>query len=632
MVGRAVCRPWFSNNRELDREQKERLDQGECDAAEVSMFIVVKILEDETAMPSRLYHALLTEFRSRHRLCDCGRLTGPRLCCCDRRTGRRSRDTDIVSLFPRSGGSYRSTDPATNGSTGGGKDSRTDRSDSSDQQDESSFFARTPGLEKTFSFVEETEIVEGEGSDTFVGDDDDSSAGDDVKPGDAATCADRVIPRVTSDTPSDTIARFSSFKSDECSNSATARHAVGTASCKDVWKNTGSRMDSWVELEGMGCNSCGGRKPSGKSNGRFAGLLPEDIEEDEEGFGESWAEADAPSCWCTDEAGLSASPESLQSTTHGPRNDSTGCRPKVTQMPNSAEPTVRGDECPEQVNERPDGNNVAAGGSAVFDPELSAEARPDNGTGNVTAEGDREEEKRGRGAEDSCDPLRDVHGVLRELTRVVLEWCPLLTASDEAAIQAVNCIDQRVFTETYGPVYGRIATGQAHERDATLARRVRRDARARMDTGRPTLVAMCQPQALTALRAAGAARTGRDKLGCLVQAVEEISEALPAQATTDTLLWSLCRHMAAATISTADATEAVEMVEAESFDTTAPLPRPHAEVAFVEQFMRDESWLMGKQGYVLTTVGAALHVLLDPTMSDAVFLDPKSEHDGGISN
>ncbi|CAM9246893.1 unnamed protein product, partial [Sphacelaria rigidula] len=232
-----------------------------------------------------------------------------------------------------------------------------------------------------------------------------------------------------------------------------------------------------------------------------------------------------------------------------------------------------------------------------------------------------------------CDALRDVHGVLRELTRAVLAWCPRIAASDEATIHAVNCIDQRVFAETYGPVYDHIARGASvRERDTALERRARADADARQASGQPSLAGLCRREVLASFRAAGAARTGRDKLGLLVRGVEEISVALPPSATTDTLLWSLCRHLAAASIAGGLPPEAVAGTtlekDGEEGRSAAALPRPHAEVAFLEQFMRDESWLMGKEGYVLTTVDAALHALLNPEMSDDVFVDAHVESGG----
>lgn len=565
------------------------------------MFVVGKVLADESAMPSHLYAALLSEFRSRHRLCDCRRPIK-----------RRSSDSDMVALFPRAGGSRQAVDSSALG-------------------DGTSYFASTPGLEKTFSFVEETEIVEGEESDTAgFGEDGHGDSGSE----DGGEGRDGAAPDARTDRPNRTVWAGLTGSSSTPTSPGTAvppsssRRLTSVAS-KASWRDGSSHMDSWVELEGVGCSSCGGRVSSGSKQGQSSGSLGKDVDEDEGGFGEGWAAADVPPCWCADEGGLSASPESVQTLMPALRRDSAGRTNESAQTPGRdgrAEPGLevpatkgtpeldgRIDLVGVETGEPSPVGGVSAPGVQEWVDGAEGEKEPNECGAGTGATGGATGDDVGAG-EEACDALRDVHGVLRELTQALLTWCPLLTASDEAAIQAVNCIDQRVFSETYGPVYGRIASGQARDRDATLARRVEREERSRLVAGRPSLASECWPEVLAALRAAGAARTGRDKLGFLVQAVERISDALPATASTDTLLWSLCRHLSAATISSGAA-------GGRAGGSSAPMPRPHAEVAFVEQFVRDESWLMGKQGYVLTTVDAALHVLLDPAMSDEVFLD-----------
>lgn len=599
--------------RELDPEQKTLLEQGECDAGEVAMFVVGKVLANENAMLSHLYGALLAEFRSRHRLCDCRRPIR-----------RRSSDTDMVALFPRAGGSRRGID-----------DNRL--YSSAAQDDSTAFFASTPGLEKSFSFVEEAEIVEGEGSETAFGEDGDgysssidaSDGRDGVAPNTRAGHTNRARLGVTAPSSTSTSPGATGIP-------AATRCAVSVATLKDSWRNNSFRLDSWVELEGVGCGSCGGRTASGILQGQFTSSLGKDVEEDESGFGESWATAEMPTCWYEDERRLLASPEVTHSMLHDQRRDAAGGGNERVPAPTNGEGTSGKHMSADETTAHGDRSGmapVAAGGPSAANSQGNSVVQgltdhgdkvnhPENGgTATIEIHGAIDEDKGEE--EETCDALRDVHGVLRELTRAVLAWCPVLTASDEAAIHAVNCIDQRVFSETYGPVFGHIASGPARERDAALVRRVRREERSRTATGRPSLTAVCKPQALVALRAAGTARTGRDKLFFFVQAVERISEGLPAKATTDTLLWSLCRHLAAATMSAGAVAGRMEE------NAGVPLPRPHAEVAFIEQFVRDESWLMGKQGYVLTTVDAALHVLLDPSMSDEVFLDPPGTAEEG---
>lgn len=570
------------------------------------MFVVGKVLADETAMLFHLYAALLAEFRSRHRSHDCSRRSRPVP------IRRRSSDTDMVAIFPRSSGSRRgSTAAAAAAATADDDSSTSNRLDPSSAH-HGGFFASTPGLEKTFSFVEEVEIVAGEGSDTQGdGGDEDEDSNSSIMDGsggsdkciDGARSSGVAAPASTHTSPAGTVSAGAATATTAANSRRSA--AAAAAASRDSWRNNSSRLDSWVQLDGGGCSSCGGRVAAngGSQSGRSTrAAAARDVDEDEGGLGEGWASAEAPPCWCGDEGGLSASPEDaknglLRSSVSGGQGTGTDCIDENVVPTSSAEAgTDRGRQHdPQRVQ---NGHRVYHGG--------------DDGDADT---------KGGRAEEDAFDALRDVHGVLRELTRAVLGWCPLLTASHEAQIQAVNCIDQRVFLETYGPVFGRIASsGTAREGDRSLALRVQREERSRAADGRPSLVSTCRAEVMSALRAAGAARTGRDKLGFLVQAVEAVSDALPDQPTTDALIFSVCRHLAAATSAAVDVGGESSGVGGDgSGDAQPVLPRPHAEVAFVEQFMRDESWVMGKEGYVLTTVIAALHVLNDHSMSDDIF-------------
>eukprot|EP00752_Nemacystus_decipiens_P005127 g4652.t1 len=593
---------------ELDPQQQKLLEQGECDAGEVAMFVVGKVLADETAMLFHLYAALLAEFRSRR-----SRPVPIR---------RRSSDTDMVAIFPRSGGSRRGSTAATATAAEDDSSTHNNRLDTSGAH-QGGFFASTPGLEKTFSFVEEVEIVAGEGSDTQGdGGDEDEDGNSSIVDGSSVSdkCTDGAgssgvtAPASTHAFPAGAAAPAGVAATPGTATNGRLSAAAAAAASRDSCRNNSSRLDSWVQLDGGSCSSCGGRLAA--KGGRSArAVAARDVDEDEGGLGEGWASADAPPCWCGDEGGLSASPEDpknglLNRGVSGGLDAGAGCSNGGVVSAQSAE------EGGKDREGRPNDPQQPLNG------HRSANGRVDEDAGGKTA-GRAAEEGEGQ---DAFDALRDVHGVLRELTRAVLEWCPLLTASHEAQIQAVNCIDQRVFLETYGPVFGRMAsTGAAREGDRSLARRVQREERSRAASGRPSLLSTCRPEVMSALRATGAARTGRDKLGFLVQAVEAASDALPEQPTTDALIFSVCRHLAAATSVDVDAAgDEISGVGGGGDgggDAQAALPRPHAEVAFVEQFMRDESWVMGKEGYVLTTVIAALHVLSDRNMSQDVFLD-----------
>lgn len=574
------------------------------------MFVVGKVLADETAMLFHLYAALLAEFCDRHSLCNDSRRSRPVA------IRRRSSDTDMVALFPRSSSRRGATATAAASTTDDNDSSSNNRLDSS-RGHHTGFFASTPGLEKTFSFVEEAEIVAGEGSDTpgiDDGGDGDRDGGSSV---DGNSSEGRAGQWNMSERPG--VATLGSTSPNMVTTVAGKRTApTAAAVALDSWRSNSSRLDSWVQLDDGVCSSCGGRVASGNSqSSRSTRPIARGVEEDEGGLGDGWAAAEAPLCWCRDEGGLSASPEDVQhsmlANMSAERDAATGTHDeRGVPAPSTEVGTDRRDQ---------NGPHQPQNGRCTTGARVPPGRVPDDG------------ERGDGGVEQASDALRDVHGVLRELTRAVLEWCPLLTASHEAQIQAVNCIDQRVFSETYGPVFGRIASsGKVHEGDRSLARRVVKEERSRAAGGQPSLLSTCRTEVMSALRSAGSARTGRDKLEFLVQAVERASDALTEQPTTDALIFSVCRHLAAATSGVAVDIGGTSLGVAgdnggfsggggSGGDAHPALPRPHAEVAFVEQFMRDESWVVGKQGYVLTTVIAALHVLSDPDMSDDVFLD-----------
>ncbi|CAM9388174.1 unnamed protein product, partial [Ectocarpus sp. 13 AM-2016] len=365
---------------------------------------------------------------------------------------RRSSDTDMVALFPRSSGSRRGPPAAAAAAAGA--------------TDDGGFFASTPGLEKTFSFVEEAEIVAGEDSDTPGSDDDDrdgrsSADGDDERSGHrrgrrlpAATRAHRWSKLVKSEAAGLTSAPATAavaMTAGRRSSVGSAAAAAAAAASRDSWRSNSSRMDSWVQLEGGVCGSCGGRVAGRHSayggGSRSTRALVGDVEEDEGGLGDGWAAAEAPACWCRDEGGLSASPEDapisvLANAPPPPRQNAVGDGgvAATTDAGRGTKPdkTESGAAADRNGLDRPQNGCCPAAGAGATAAAASTEA----GGGDEDVPGGDD------------DALRDVHGVLRELTQAVLAWCPQLTSSHEAQIQAVNCIDQRVFSETYGSVFG----------------------------------------------------------------------------------------------------------------------------------------------------------------------------------
>ena len=207
---------------------------------------------------------------------------------------------------------------------------------------------------------------------------------------------------------------------------------LAAVASKDSWRNRSSHMDSWVELEGVGCSSCGGRVSGGSKQGQFSGSLCKDVDEDAGGFGEGWAAADVPPCWCADEGGLSASPESAQSLVPALRRESTG-RTSSAQTPSrdgregprlkisAAKGTPELDDRIDLVSvatgaPSPVGGVSAPGAQEWVDGGERGKEPKDCGAGSGAAGGTTGDD--GGTGEEACDALRDVHGVLRELSLI----------------------------------------------------------------------------------------------------------------------------------------------------------------------------------------------------------------------
>ena len=97
--------------------------------------------------------------------------------------------------------------------------------------------------------------------------------------------------------------------------------------------------------------------------------------------------------------------------------------------------------------------------------------------------------------------------------------------------------------------------------------------------------------AIEALQCLPQAHTPTDKLLHCVEFLEYVSEHFSSLyqgkvIDADTLLIMVCQHVIA-----------------------AKLNHLHAEVAFIEEFSRDEQLLRGKEGYALITLQASLHYL-----------------------
>jgi len=172
----------------------------------------------------------------------------------------------------------------------------------------------------------------------------------------------------------------------------------------------------------------------------------------------------------------------------------------------------------------------------------------------------------------------DALGLTHELIMAVFSYHSVLGASDEIAISTINSIDDVVFGELYGSVFGTIIEDY-HEVDSGLEAKFQTlgDAQLRPQSE----AAMC------AMRSASNAKTALNKMRCFSRLVECIGTIDGTPLSADELIPALTRHVI----------------------LSAGSVRVHAELAFVDAFCRDELLLLGREGYALTSLRACVQSL-----------------------
>eukprot|EP00584_Thalassiosira_punctigera_P007363 CAMPEP_0172542856 /NCGR_PEP_ID=MMETSP1067-20121228/13378_1 /TAXON_ID=265564 ORGANISM="Thalassiosira punctigera, Strain Tpunct2005C2" /NCGR_SAMPLE_ID=MMETSP1067 /ASSEMBLY_ACC=CAM_ASM_000444 /LENGTH=718 /DNA_ID=CAMNT_0013329159 /DNA_START=69 /DNA_END=2225 /DNA_ORIENTATION=+ len=217
-------------------------------------------------------------------------------------------------------------------------------------------------------------------------------------------------------------------------------------------------------------------------------------------------------------------------------------------------------------------------------------------------------------AEDSAVRLsrQDAHGVIKYVTATLLEVRPGLASSPAMTELSAGAVEVLVFGELYDDVFGEIMQ-QTEEKDENLSAKVR-ELRERCEDGRASLrggdeVPSISQSAIAALGSLPRARTPTDKLSHCVEFLERVSEHFSSSfrdecIDADTLLIMVCQHIVAADVR-----------------------HLRAEVAFIEEFSRDEQLLSGKEGYALITLQASLHYLdcLDELPSDLSLAHTESD-------
>lgn len=202
---------------------------------------------------------------------------------------------------------------------------------------------------------------------------------------------------------------------------------------------------------------------------------------------------------------------------------------------------------------------------------------------------------------------QDAHGVIKYVTATLLEVRPGLASSTSMTELSARAVEVLVFGELYDECFGEIIQ-ETEEKDESLLTKVE-EFRKRSDDGCTTSLldgsddaTSISQSAITALQSVPRAHTPTGKLFHCVEFLEYVSEHFSSSfqgrcIDADTLLVMVCQHIVAANIK-----------------------HLHAEVAFIQEFSRDEQLLSGKEGYALITLQASLFYLdsLDELPSDLV--------------
>ena len=186
----------------------------------------------------------------------------------------------------------------------------------------------------------------------------------------------------------------------------------------------------------------------------------------------------------------------------------------------------------------------------------------------------------------------DIHAVIKHVTGALLEAKPGLASSSTLTELTATAVEGLVFGQLYDLVFEEIIA-ETMESDKALRKKINAFCQKNLPT------ASISEDALHALRMLPESHTPVDKLFDCVKFLEKISahfESLTDRGPcADSLLKMACQHMIFANLS-----------------------NMNAEVAFLEEFARDDQLLRGREGYSLVTLQASLHFL---NMSDDLEAD-----------
>ncbi|KAL7564410.1 hypothetical protein ACA910_002728 [Epithemia clementina (nom. ined.)] len=181
----------------------------------------------------------------------------------------------------------------------------------------------------------------------------------------------------------------------------------------------------------------------------------------------------------------------------------------------------------------------------------------------------------------------DAHAVIKHVTTALLEERPGFGHTAALTELTATAVEGFVFGQIYNVVFEEIQR-EVSPKDVDLSEKI-----ADFEISQPELCDQNDvfEDALDALRLVPTFSTAVEKLKCCTTFLERISGHFAktgdnAAISADSLLKMVCQHVVAIKL------EAI-----------------NAEIAFVEEFARDEQLLRGREGYALATLQAALHFL-----------------------
>ncbi|KAL3943551.1 MAG: hypothetical protein SGBAC_002368 [Bacillariaceae sp.] len=192
---------------------------------------------------------------------------------------------------------------------------------------------------------------------------------------------------------------------------------------------------------------------------------------------------------------------------------------------------------------------------------------------------------------------QDAHAVIKYVTATLLEVRPGFSASVAITELTATAVESLVFGEAYDVIMEEIEADYGDQDNMLLAKIAEFERQQwSSDSTSNRYRSNVSESALAAMHSLPEAHSVSDKLQCCATFLERISDFFSVSSLensntarsigADSLLKLVCQHL-----------------------IMAKVPSINAQIAFLEEFARDEQLLRGKEGYSLVTLQASLHFL-----------------------